>query len=208
MHFSTKKKALDLLEVVETFTRLSDYVVWTIPRFNFAERTKRDCKPCGTGIIPYPLSTGPNCGDPKYDKFFCNTTTGQIYWVAPNNESYRVTNINGEQHKFSIEINGHQTCESIDVMLKDSPALYVDSSCNSGESNPIAGPVFTDATFQELEIHWKQPLEPLCNKSINCIDWPNSSCSATGHGESRCLCNASFRWDPVNFTCIPGEEII
>ncbi|MCH92973.1 G-type lectin S-receptor-like serine/threonine-protein kinase, partial [Trifolium medium] len=27
------------------------------------ESTAKSCKPCGTYIIPYPLSTGPKCGD-------------------------------------------------------------------------------------------------------------------------------------------------
>ena len=39
-------------------------------RFNtLAGSTVRNCEPCGTNVIPYPLSTGPNCGDPMYIAF-------------------------------------------------------------------------------------------------------------------------------------------
>ncbi|KAI9094172.1 hypothetical protein K1719_026754 [Acacia pycnantha] len=34
------------------------------------------CEPCGTTIVPYPLSTGPNCGDPLYFKLNCDNSTG------------------------------------------------------------------------------------------------------------------------------------
>uniref|UniRef100_A0A2N9H967 Protein kinase domain-containing protein n=1 Tax=Fagus sylvatica TaxID=28930 RepID=A0A2N9H967_FAGSY len=42
------------------------------------EQTVRNCKPCGTNMIPYPLSTSSNCGDPMYFSFYCNTTSGQV----------------------------------------------------------------------------------------------------------------------------------
>ncbi|KAH0969072.1 hypothetical protein GBA52_029073 [Prunus armeniaca] len=29
-------------------------------------------------IIPYPLSTGPECGDPMYFRFNCSTITGPV----------------------------------------------------------------------------------------------------------------------------------
>uniref|UniRef100_A0A2N9G4Q8 Receptor-like serine/threonine-protein kinase n=1 Tax=Fagus sylvatica TaxID=28930 RepID=A0A2N9G4Q8_FAGSY len=42
------------------------------------EQTVRNCNPCGTNMIPYPLSTSSNCGDPMYFSFYCNTTSGEF----------------------------------------------------------------------------------------------------------------------------------
>ncbi|KAM1218326.1 hypothetical protein ACFX2G_046533 [Malus domestica] len=50
------------------------------------ESTVRDCKPCGTTIIPYPLSTRLDCGDPMYSRFKCNVTGPNVVemgWELP-----------------------------------------------------------------------------------------------------------------------------
>nr|POF18398.1 g-type lectin s-receptor-like serine/threonine-protein kinase [Quercus suber] len=47
------------------------------------ESTVRNCKPCGINVIPYPLSTRPNCGDPMYFSFECNNSTGQLSFKSP-----------------------------------------------------------------------------------------------------------------------------
>ncbi|KAF5458403.1 hypothetical protein F2P56_022432, partial [Juglans regia] len=39
------------------------------------ESTARSCERCGTYTIPYPLSTGQDCGDPMYFFFDCNTSS-------------------------------------------------------------------------------------------------------------------------------------
>ncbi|KAA8524527.1 hypothetical protein F0562_010950 [Nyssa sinensis] len=100
--------------------------------------TSRNCEPCGTNIIPYPLSTGSNCGDPDY------------------------------------------------------------SSTNTG---------ITDNLLQgrgEIEIEWDAPLEPACNSSSDCKDWPNSSCNET----KRCHCNGNFYWSDSSLNCSQGSELI
>ncbi|XP_045786791.1 G-type lectin S-receptor-like serine/threonine-protein kinase At4g03230 isoform X2 [Trifolium pratense] len=47
------------------------------------EPTPRTCEPCGTNNVPYPLSTGSNCGDLKYLNFKCNTSTGNLKVSSP-----------------------------------------------------------------------------------------------------------------------------
>ncbi|XP_068650632.1 wall-associated receptor kinase-like 20 [Aristolochia californica] len=61
------------------------------------------CSNCGANIIPYPLSTGPNCGDPAYRGFSCNDTVGQLRFRALDGASYAVTSINAEKLTFVIQ---------------------------------------------------------------------------------------------------------
>ena len=61
----------------------------------------------------------------------------------------------------------------------------------------------------EVEISWKPPLEPSCDSSNDCKDWPNSICNVTrDHGEKRCLCSGNFQWDGSNLNCTKGEYAI
>lgn len=172
------------------------------------ELTKKDCGICGSDIIPYPLSTRPNCGEPLYYSFRCDADNGSVYYKAPNNDDYRVTNINREKRTFSIHMDEGQNCGNIDVMksllqLNQSQVFEITKCLSDAEDN-ISGPVFRNTSLQELEIRWKPPQEPVCNSSNNCNDLPNSNCEAIGKGTSRCFCNASFQWDPMNFACTSG----
>ncbi|TKY66923.1 G-type lectin S-receptor serine/threonine-protein kinase [Spatholobus suberectus] len=47
------------------------------------ESTGSSCGTCGTNFIPYPLSTGPSCGDPMYFTFHCNISTGELDFETP-----------------------------------------------------------------------------------------------------------------------------
>ncbi|PSS17194.1 G-type lectin S-receptor-like serine/threonine-protein kinase [Actinidia chinensis var. chinensis] len=79
--------------------------------------TARECKICGANVIPYPLSTGKNCGDPMYFNFLCNSSTGQVNFQT-HDGTFRVTSITPETRKFVIEVNksiGHcQARKSVD----------------------------------------------------------------------------------------------
>ena len=68
-----------------------------------AEPTVQNCWPCGTNMIPYPLSTSSNCGDPMYFSFNCNTTSGQVSFKALSG-TYRVTSIDQNTSKFFIQV--------------------------------------------------------------------------------------------------------
>ncbi|KAK8563800.1 hypothetical protein V6N12_035936 [Hibiscus sabdariffa] len=49
------------------------------------------CPNCGRNLVPYPLSTGPDCGDPWY-KVRCNE--GKLWFDAFNGSSYEISSIN------------------------------------------------------------------------------------------------------------------
>ena len=54
-------------------------------------------------MIPYPLSTSSNCGDPMHFSFNCNTTSGQVSFKALSG-TYRVTSIDQNKSKFFIQV--------------------------------------------------------------------------------------------------------
>jgi hypothetical protein len=71
--------------------------------YTFAESTVRSCEPCGTNLIPFRLSTGPNIGDPIHFSLYCNTWTGQVSFKTPTG-TYRVANIYPSTRKFGIKV--------------------------------------------------------------------------------------------------------
>lgn len=127
---------------------------------------------CGSNIIPYPLSTAPGCGDSNYLSFNCNMTTGQVIFRGSNN-SYNVTSISPDTHRFLIKIKDVVVnCTTENQMLKLSSPFHLTGQCNAD--------MVTGGT--EVEIRWDPPLEPTCSLSVDCKDWPNSSCSNSGDG--------------------------
>lgn len=132
--------------------------------------------------------------------------------MAPSNKTYRVTNIDSERRIFSIQIDDGQYCSNVkDIMekflqLNQSSVFFMNSSCSTMQRK--SNYAFEDTDFQEVEIQWKPASEPVCSSSIKCIDWQNSTCTETGHGERRCLCNAPFHWDYVTGTCRNSGECI
>ncbi|RVW57774.1 G-type lectin S-receptor-like serine/threonine-protein kinase [Vitis vinifera] len=98
------------------------------------ESTVRNCETCGTNLIPYPLSTGPNCGDPMYFSFRCDKATDQVWFALPNG-SYRVTSITPERSKFLIQVNDIDNCEARNSqdtkILQLNPPFRIASWCNA-----------------------------------------------------------------------------
>ncbi|KNA16502.1 hypothetical protein SOVF_088540 isoform A [Spinacia oleracea] len=60
------------------------------------ELTSKDCKPCGTYTIPYPLCTSVDCGDPSYFNFHCNVETGPDSFLTSNG-TFKVTSTDLEK---------------------------------------------------------------------------------------------------------------
>ncbi|XP_019191890.1 PREDICTED: wall-associated receptor kinase-like 20 [Ipomoea nil] len=58
----------------------------------------RRCADCGSSPVPYPLSTGPDCGDPSY-KVRCNN--GGLVFDTLNN-TYPITSITPESQRLTI----------------------------------------------------------------------------------------------------------
>ncbi|MBA0766164.1 hypothetical protein Gotri_015231, partial [Gossypium trilobum] len=168
--------------------------------------TSRSCLPCGTNLVPYPLSTGPNCGDPVYYSFDCDMVTGQLSFMTPSG-NYTVTHVNPKASIFDIEMQAKEAvnCHAMNssgskiLQLNRSSPFNVTSSCSSNFTNdsPLKSTI-------EVKITWKPPLEPTCNSSADCKEWPHSTCNITGTGQKRCLCNSAFRWDGLGLTCSPA----
>ncbi|KAM4114338.1 hypothetical protein ACJW30_04G061400 [Castanea mollissima] len=163
--------------------------------------TVRNCEPCGTNVIPYPLSTGPNCGDPMYFSFYCNNSTGQLSFKALT-RIYRVNVIYPSEQKFVIQVKYADNSDARnfgDQLLNDSLPFIVNNSFHDGSGN------VNSKVTAVVEISWKQPLEPTCDSPEDCRDWPHSTCNAATDGKMRCLCTTNFRWDVSNMTCTKGS---
>ncbi|CAN0914725.1 G-type lectin S-receptor-like serine/threonine-protein kinase At4g03230 [Linum grandiflorum] len=179
------------------------------------ELTIRDCKPCGTNTIPYPLSTGPTCGDPIYSSFTCNNNTGLLTFKAIN-VSYIVTRIDRQLQKFFIQVddeyctNNSTHSQPIVIELDRSLPFTIKGGCNAESVNLKLGRFQGGKVSQEMEIVWELPSEPLCNSEEDCESWPNSSCHQVGDesGDKRCVCSGNSRWDGVNATCRTSTDVL
>ncbi|CAN0896947.1 G-type lectin S-receptor-like serine/threonine-protein kinase At4g03230 [Linum grandiflorum] len=164
------------------------------------EMTKKDCKPCGINIIPYPLSTGPNCGDPTYSSFICNAITGQFVFITID-RNYTVTRIEKRSRKFFIRA-GKENCGKKAIGLDQSlPFKIHEDGCNDDMSNVSFGPFHDGKSFYEMAIVWDSPQEPLCSTDDDCKIWPNSSCRSKVGYEKRCICDGSSRWNGIDANC-------
>jgi hypothetical protein len=164
--------------------------------YTFAAPTVRNCEPCGTNLIPYPLSTGPNCGDPIYFSFYCNTSSGQVRFKAPSG-TYRVANITPSTRKFVIQINHEEIIydRNSGGNLQLNQSLPFNATIGNSSSEVEA----------EVEISWVPPQEPTCTSLTDCKDWPNSICNITRDGNRRCLCKQNFQWNGSALNCTEGE---
>ncbi|OMO99887.1 S-locus glycoprotein [Corchorus olitorius] len=160
------------------------------------ESTDRNCETCGMNLVPYPLSTGPGCGDPMYSSFYCNNNTDQLSFMG----NYNVSRVDPEARTFVIQIPSKEadSCDAIQssgsriLQLNQSSPFNVTNWCSSDSS--LIGMI-------EVEISWKPPIEPTCTSPTDCKDWPHSTCSITKNGQKRCLCNANFQWDGLALNC-------
>ncbi|XP_028079811.1 G-type lectin S-receptor-like serine/threonine-protein kinase At4g03230 isoform X2 [Camellia sinensis] len=153
----------------------------------------RSCETCGTNIIPYPLSTRPNCGDPMYFNFFCNFSTGQVSFRTLGG-TFQVNNINPKTQKFVIEVKDKDCGARNSKYLQLSPAspFHAPNLCHSKKQS---------RNGNEVEFVWNSPPEPPCTSAIDCKDWPNSSCNATSGGKGWCHCNANYQWNRTIVAC-------
>ncbi|GLT89532.1 hypothetical protein SLE2022_075100 [Rubroshorea leprosula] len=55
----------------------------------------------------------------------------------------------------------------------------------------------------EMELEWALPQEPVCKTASDCKDLLNSKClvDPMNQGQSRCLCEGGFQWDPIGGLC-------
>ncbi|CAJ1956420.1 unnamed protein product [Sphenostylis stenocarpa] len=132
--------------------------------------TAKSCEPCSTYEIPYPLSTGPNCGDPTYNKFNCNESMGHVSFTMPGGISYQVTWIDEDTRMFYIETNDSDFCVSRNQ--SNTPKFPFNmSECSKNDDNDGM-----------IKINWAPAPEPPCRKPTDCENWPHSTCRK---GENR-----------------------
>jgi hypothetical protein len=165
----------------------------------FAESTVRNCEPCGTNMIPYPLSTTPNCSDPMYFSFNCNYSIGQVSFKTLSG-TYRVASINPSKRKFVIQLKYGQ----YDRNLKGILLLNESLSFNRSRWSTTNFGNYSYEVKDEVEISWEPPLEPTCTLLTDCKDWPNSTCDVARDGKRRCLCKQNFRWNGSTLNCTQG----
>nr|XP_007149927.1 hypothetical protein PHAVU_005G110800g [Phaseolus vulgaris]ESW21921.1 hypothetical protein PHAVU_005G110800g [Phaseolus vulgaris] len=152
------------------------------------EATAKSCDPCGTYEIPYPLSTGPNCGDPTYNKFNCNELTGNLTFTMPGGNSYEVTWIDEDKRVFYIKVDDSYSCGSRNQ--NKTPKLPF--SLAEPECSKIDG---------MIKMKWAAAPEPPCRKPPDCENRPHSTCMVTSDGGHRCLCDSHYKWNPTVMIC-------
>ncbi|KAL9382724.1 hypothetical protein Peur_025759 [Populus x canadensis] len=165
------------------------------------ESKAKSCEPCGVNVIPYPLSTGSDCGDTMYFSFYCDNSTGKLSFKT-HNGTYNVTTINQDRITFVIQEKDVDDCNAstrgqIRKFNASSP-FKMNASKRWCDSN------VSSQGLAEIDIAWEPPPEPVCSSSSDCDDWPNSTCNVTGNGTARCLCNSNFWWDGMALNCVHG----
>ncbi|KAJ6974213.1 hypothetical protein NC653_030333 [Populus alba x Populus x berolinensis] len=72
------------------------------------------CPKCGNMLVPYPLSTSDNCGNPRY-RIYCNN--GALEFLSAQGLYYRILSINPSAYKLVIRppLIGKDTCYSSDL---------------------------------------------------------------------------------------------
>ncbi|KAJ6297541.1 hypothetical protein OIU78_023156 [Salix suchowensis] len=170
------------------------------------ELKAKSCQPCGINLIPYPLSTGSDCGDPMYLSFHCDNSTGKLSFMRQN-VTYNVTTIDQDKRTFVIQDKYVDHCNSSTRGQLREFDLSLPFKMNAKpRCDTVAGNFGSNITSQglvEIVIGWEPPPEPVCTSSEDCEDWPNSTCkNVTGNGKMRCHCNSNFRWDGMALNCV------
>ncbi|KAI5555772.1 hypothetical protein BDE02_19G106400 [Populus trichocarpa] len=170
------------------------------------ESKAKSCEPCGINVIPYPLSTGSNCGDPMYSSFHCNNFIGKLSFET-HNGTYTVTTINQDTRTFVIREKDVDDCNASTrgQIRKFNTSFPFKMNASKRWCDTVAGNFISNVSSRglvEIDIGWAPPPEPVCSSSSDCDDWPNSTCNVTGNGTARCLCNSNFLWDGMALNCV------
>nr|GEX45851.1 wall-associated receptor kinase-like 20 [Tanacetum cinerariifolium] len=138
------------------------------------------CPNCGTTQVPYPLSTGPNCGDQSY-KVRCQMGTGSLFFDTLNN-TYPITSISQTTQRFVIQpsnfLNNNNTCVTADV---SSQGLLLDPTLpfNITSGNTI---MYLNCSESLL----RSPLN--CTSTSLCHSYINNSAEASSCSRAPICC--------------------
>jgi hypothetical protein len=125
-----------------------------------------------------------------YFKFYCNTSSGQVSFMAPKGP-YRVTSIDPSARTFVSYVK-------YDKISGGTRTLNLSLPFNEGEWSITHSDTDSVIVEAEVKISWAPPQEPSCTSSRDCKDWPNSTCNVAIDGKRRCLCTGNFLWHGSN----------
>ncbi|KAH9672483.1 Wall-associated receptor kinase-like 20 [Citrus sinensis] len=169
----------------------------------------KSCTNCGHIPVPYPLSTGPGCGDQSY-KVRCNA--GTLWFDALNGSSYMITSINPLSQSLIIRPPGRikNKCIAADYQGQ---GLQLDNNLrfNISSSNTV---MVMNCSIEMLQKPFNCSSTSICHSYIR--DNPYAvglrlagplmnigsefvqKGDAESAGQKRCLCKAGFQWDPIS----------
>ncbi|KAL4199933.1 hypothetical protein AMTRI_Chr03g147230 [Amborella trichopoda] len=100
--------------------------------------SQKSCPNCGAMEVPYPLSTGPNCGDPDY-KLFCDPSKQQLFFESLNRSSYRVLRIDRTMQRMVVQASPWVpgTCVTRDMVASEGVWLNQSLPFNITTTNTI-----------------------------------------------------------------------
>lgn len=132
----------------------------------------RQCSACGSSPVPYPLSTGPDCGDQSY-KIRCGVN--QLHFDTLNN-SYPISSVSPETQRLTIRPSpflSTTTCVTQDI---NTVGIQLNSSLpfNITSGNTI---IYLNCTETMLTT----PLN--CSSSSLCHSYLNGSDGVAGNGD-------------------------
>ncbi|KAK9061147.1 hypothetical protein SSX86_018327 [Deinandra increscens subsp. villosa] len=145
----------------------------------FASSATR-CPDCGSTQLPYPLSTGPGCGDQSY-KVRCDAAAGALFFDTLNN-TYPISSISPTTQRFVIRppsfLNNNNTCVTADI---SSQGLQLNPSLpfNITSGNTIMYLNCSDSLL-------RSPLN--CTATSLCHSYINNSAEASACGRSPICC--------------------
>ncbi|KAK4478537.1 hypothetical protein RD792_014018 [Penstemon davidsonii] len=142
------------------------------------------CGSCGKTPVPYPLSTGPNCGDQAY-KIRCNQNTSTLYFDSKTGTPYMITSMKPNAQRMVIRPPNvmPNTCFSEDFKTE---GFSIDESLpfNITSSNTILLMNCTDNM-----LHLQVPIN--CSSNCLCHTYINNTPSAAACKSAPLCC--SFR---------------
>ncbi|KAG6738989.1 hypothetical protein POTOM_058624 [Populus tomentosa] len=200
----------DLKDLQEEYSHDGPDLFVRVPIADIEPKAK-SCEPCGINVIPYPLSTGSDCGDPIYFSFNCDNSTGRLSFKT-HNGTYNVTTINPDTRTFVIQEKDVDDCNASTrgQTRKFNTSFPFKMNTSKPQCDTVEGNFISTVSSQgllEIDIGWEPPPEPVCSSSSDCEDWPHSTCNVTGNGTARCLCNSNFWWDGMALNCVQGVTI-
>lgn len=136
----------------------------------------RVCAPCGSTVVPYPLSTTDGCGDPAY-KVRCAANTSTLFFEALNGTSYPITSISPAAQRLVVSpapFLSQGTCVSVGAPAARGVDLNSSLPFNVSSSNTI---MLLNCTAALLQSPLNCSSNSLCHVYANATGSTASACA-------------------------------